>query len=61
MYAELTRAGGVNGDGPATGVLITQNGQGDLADHQFWVSREEAPDVIWMIANAFDLDVEVRG
>jgi hypothetical protein len=59
MYAELTRTGGVNGSGPATGVIINQLGEGEVADNQFWVSREEAEDVIRMIADAFDLDVEV--
>ena len=59
MYAELTRTGGVTGSGPATGVIINQLGQGDVADNQFWVHRNEAEDVIRMIADAFDLDVAV--
>jgi hypothetical protein len=60
MHTELTRAHGVNGHGAATGVLFTQVGEGDLPTSQFWVSRDEAPDVIRMLADAFDLDVEVR-
>jgi hypothetical protein len=61
MYTELTRAHGIDGHGEATGVLFTQVGEGDLPTNQFWVSRDEAPDVIRMLADAFDLDVEVHG
>jgi hypothetical protein len=61
MHCELTRAHGVNGHGDATGVLFTQVGEGDLPTNQFWVSSDEAPDVIRMLADAFDLDVEVHG
>ncbi len=59
MYCELTREGGPYGTGPATGVIVNQLGEGEVADNRFWVSRDEAEDVIRMIADAFDLDVEV--
>lgn len=55
MFTQLTRTDGI--DEP-TGVLFTQLSEGDLPENQFWVSREEAPDVIRMLADAFDLDVE---
>lgn len=42
----------------ATGALITQVGDGELRDNVFWVSREEAPDLIRMLANTFDIDLE---
>jgi hypothetical protein len=53
MYTQLTD--GLSGE--VSGVLFTQLGDGDLPDNQFWVSRDEAPDVIRMLADAFDLDV----
>jgi hypothetical protein len=59
MYSELTCTGGPSGDGPATGVIINQLGEGDIAASRFWVHRDEAEDTIRMIADAFDLDVEV--
>jgi hypothetical protein len=55
MITQLTHT--VGEDEP-TGVLFTQFGEGDLPDNQFWVSREEVPDVIRMLADAFDLDIE---
>jgi hypothetical protein len=38
-----------------TGVLFTQLAEGELRENQFWISREEAQDVIRMLAEAFDM------
>lgn len=53
MFTQLTYD-----DGGLTGVLVTQCAEGELRENQFWVAREEAPDLIWMLAEAFDLDVD---
>lgn len=60
MYSELTREGGPSGSGPATGVIVNQLGEDGVGDNQFWVHRDEAEDTIRMIADAFNLDVEVH-
>jgi hypothetical protein len=50
MFTHLT----YDGDELA-GVLVTQLAEGELRENQFWVSREEVPDVIRMLAEAFDM------
>lgn len=44
--------------GEVDAVFITQTGEGDAPDTEFCVTRDEAPDVIRMIAEAFDIDLE---
>lgn len=44
----------------ALGVLVTQVGQGETPTSEFWVSREEAPELIRLLADTFDLDVELH-
>jgi hypothetical protein len=56
MYTQLTYAK----TGPRVeGVLFTQLGEGDLDDAQFYVSRQEAPDVVRMLADAFDYELDL--
>jgi hypothetical protein len=40
------------------GALVTQVGEGELRDNTFWVSRDEAPDLIRMLADTFDINLE---
>jgi hypothetical protein len=44
-------------DTEASGLLVTLFGEEGLDDQQFYVAREEAEDLIQMIADGLDIDL----